>query len=540
MPEQSCSSPQFPPKLPHSLPASLSSLPTEVLVLILNNIPYHPSKHRFASLAKICLVNKFFLSITRPLLYHDISIDLEQTYDDQDSEYYKLVRTLTTNATRAKLVKEMRVSFFVGRTTRLDMVAFAYMLTQLHHLESVRASSWHERSGPLPNVFVESILIHQKGLKHLEIPTVTLDYDTFALIFITLGSLESFVGELVPPPRSKEEELFKPNCKLRRLVVTSPVVLPLQLFQILASSHASLTSLAFEISTSGNPFDLSSFPNLAQLRLVLAQDPLREHLVVPPGTDQESLSSALRPTLTSLRELPLKTLSISTKSRSIAIDFRSSHTLDALPRSIVHISLPFLTLEQDYPNSTLLTNRILEGTYRHLKHISILPTYNHLAWVGQTRQNVRAGLERVLKGFGVRVEVVKEPARRPKELRAIQTRIHQTPRIRAAQAIPVIPAILAIPAIQIMTSILGRLPSLLQHLLEYRRPRHRILHSRTFLKKLRKAREQTANPGRRYTRIFTSTEDMRWTRTKGKGKVKEFGEPRKRIGTSAQLLSLSA
>lgn len=131
-------------------------------------------------------------------------------------------------------------------------------------------------------------------------------------------------------------------------------------------------------------------------------------------------------------------------------------------------------------------------------------------------------------------------ARRPKELRAIQTRIHQTPRIRAAQAIPVIPAILAIPAIQIMTSILGRLPSLLQHLLEYRRPRHRILHSRTFLKKLRKAREQTANPGRRYTRIFTSTEDMRWTRTKGKGKVKEFGEPRKRIGTSAQLLSLSA
>jgi len=414
---RSRSSPSPPPNLGSFPPTSLASLPTEVLVLILSNIPRHPSKARFASLARICLVNRFFLSIAQPLLYHDISIDLEQTYDDQYSTYYQLVRTLTTSATRANLVKAMRVSFFGGCTTPLDMVAFAYVLTQLHQLESIRSSWYHQRTGPVNDAFVESILNHQKGLKSLEIPIVGLKYDTFASIFTTLSALECFVGDIVSRPRSKEGEHFEPICNLRRLVVTSSFFPPFQLFRLLSSSHSSLTSLAFELGTPGDPFDLSSFSNLAHLKLVLAQNVLPELHAVPSTTpratgQRDPFSSALRPTLISLGKLPIKSLSVSTHVRSIALDFRSSLILDVLPSSVLQLSIPYQALEPNRPNSILLTNRISDGSYPHLKHISILPTYDYnatyLAWVGRARQDVRAGLEQTLKKFGVRVEVVEE------------------------------------------------------------------------------------------------------------------------------------
>ena len=96
--------------------------------------------------------------------------------------------------------------------------------------------------------------------------------------------------------------------------------------------------------------------------------------------------------------------------------------------------------------------------------------------------------------------------------RAIPTRIHRTPRIPAARAIP---------AIRITPPIFMRPLTRRQVLMKSLHPHRRILEKATIrsFKKLRKAKNPKANPRMRFTGISTSTEDARWIRSEAEMEV---------------------
>jgi len=288
------------------------------------------------------------------------------------------------------------------------MIALAYVLSQIGPLASVRTSWWHARGGGyLCDLFAQAILRHQKGLKRLEIPTVTLEYDTFASVFTTLSDLDTFIGDLVPPPRSKEEERFEPVCKLRRLVITSPIDPPSLLQQILSSSHTTLTSLAFQISTYDDPFDLSPFPHLAHVRLLLVKSRRRKSRAVP-ATDRlmedvlDLIRHTVRRTLISLQATRVKTLSISTRHHLISGAIYRSTLLDILPSSLVHLSASFPFLHDRGTNRDLFFEGVRNNAFPHLKRLSVLPTS------GSTPYGIRAALRQDGKKHGVQVVIVRK------------------------------------------------------------------------------------------------------------------------------------
>lgn len=290
------------------------------------------------------------------------------------------------------------------------MVALAHILSQIGPLSSIRTSWWTTRPEELCKVFIESTLRHQKGLKRLEVPNLPLDHDTFSSIFSTLSDLDTFIGDFVHPPESKEGGLLKPICKLRRLVATSPIEHPSLLQQILSSSHSSLTSLAFIISTIDEPFDLSSLRHLTHARLLLVRAPAFR---LRPTDDTDPLISSLadllpvtvRPTLVSIQSLPVKTLSISTRDNLISRAIRHSPLFDILPSTLVHLSAAFPFWDDRGNNRDLLFEGVRNNAYPRLKRLSVLPT------TFKPFYGISAAIRRSGKKHGVQVLIVRR--RRP-------------------------------------------------------------------------------------------------------------------------------
>lgn len=366
----------LPSYLPPFPPASLSSLPTELLTRIVDYFPHHPAHERTCSLARVCLVNKFFLSIAQPLLFRNIHLNLDQDYDADFSRYRKLVQILTSGHPISKEVKDLRVSFERGGTNSIDMAVFAFVLSSIGPLESIRTSWWHDRGFDYAAEFIQAILQYQKGLKRLEIPKVHyIDSTAFSSIFTALPNLEVFIGHFPSPPNQAGP--ITPICHLRRLVITTPFDPPL-FQQITEQSHTSLTSLAIWLTTSHDPLDFSSYTHLSllrinishssqwKIRLLPVSDPLLEDL-------KDFFSKTLPQTLLSLRNLPIQTLSISAQSAELQLALKFCSFLDALPPSIVH----FTAIPQVFSQYRLGSNQLLEQirgrSYPRLKLISILP-----------------------------------------------------------------------------------------------------------------------------------------------------------------------
>jgi len=79
---------------------------------------------------------------------------------------------LTSGHPISKEVKDLRVSFQGGGTNSIDMAVFAFVLSSIGPLESIRTSWWHDRGFDYAPEFIQAILQYQKGLKRLEIPKV--------------------------------------------------------------------------------------------------------------------------------------------------------------------------------------------------------------------------------------------------------------------------------------------------------------------------------------------------------------------------------
>jgi len=292
------------------------------------------------------------------------------------------------------------------------MAVFAFVLSCVGPLESIRTSWWHDRGFEHTTEFIEAILRHQEGLKRLDIPNVHfIGSTTLPSIFTDLPDLEAFVATLPSP--SDQITSLNSACQLRRLVITTSFDLPL-FQQITHNSYSSLTSLSVWLTTIHDPVDLSHFSNLSLLRIDMAQGGryrTRAVSVTDPSTEDvfDFLSHTMRRTLESLRTLPIKTLSISTTESNLKSALMFYPFLDVLPPSIVHFAAvpPIFMLFREGPNQ--LIQRTRDRSYPHLKLVSILPGLYHdqerSRYVAAQQGKAEEGLMEKCKELGVKVEI---------------------------------------------------------------------------------------------------------------------------------------
>ncbi|GAA5831540.1 hypothetical protein JCM5353_000430, partial [Sporobolomyces roseus] len=169
--------------------SSLHAIP-ELLTYIFECIPLHPSTTCQAALARLCLVNRFFLEIARPLLYSSIRLSLDTPFDE--SPYYEhLTRTLTEEPRLAKYVQKMKVA--ATETEKVDFIVLAYILSHLALEElTITGVDFEEDQLNLAKLIVK----HQPGLKKLSLPNATMDQTVFGVLFPGLPDLKEFRGRI--------------------------------------------------------------------------------------------------------------------------------------------------------------------------------------------------------------------------------------------------------------------------------------------------------------------------------------------------------
>ncbi|GAA5842798.1 hypothetical protein JCM5353_008111, partial [Sporobolomyces roseus] len=397
-----------PPSTRPSPPPSLSTLPTEILSNILEEIPYHPSKLRCADLASLCLINHFFLDLARPLLYREVHLDFNQHYNESHSAIHRLVSTLLNIDHCSKLVK--RVGISMDDKLNLEIPTLTHLLSQLKSLESIQTGEIEEEDQA---DFVQAILKHQSGVKHLELRDFALDWK----FLDKLGALKTLVGRF-DPSQGVEEALQDVELafELDRFVSYSFSSLTNKTFgRILQSSWSSLTILAFPVNPDHVDFDLRRLENLNTLRIVLDDDEnssleaLNSHTTAQLRAKRSTVITLfvqqIRSILLSAQSLPIQTFSITVEENHVS-DILATHLLlDLLPPTLRHLGTIFEVLESNGINSSELKTALRTGLLSHLERITIFPSNGFGIWNRTTRERDEACRRSSEFGSEIRVGV---------------------------------------------------------------------------------------------------------------------------------------
>ena len=395
--------PHFPRSFP---PPSFASLPTEILTHILEEIPYHPSKHRSASLARTCLVNKNFFSIAQPLLYRQVHLNFDEDYDESDTTIYRLLGTLVNVNRCANLVKRVRIS--MDDMSNLEITTLAYLLSQLKSLESIQTGDIEDEHQA---DFVRAILKHQSSVKHLELRNLALDW-RFLNHF---GALKTLIGRF-DPEEVDASSLHGVNVtsKLDRFVSYSPLTKN-TLERILHSSWSSLSSLAFAVDPEHAHLNLQRIENLNTLRIVVEDDAdfILKPLEAGASASEEAKRSTvidlfvkqIRSILRSAQSLPIKILSITVEDPYIP-DILAPHLLlDLLPPSLRHFGSILELLEPDSINYPEIETAVRDRRQSHLEKITIFPSvgYGEYDWPRLDTDEARRRFSEFEREFQVEV-----------------------------------------------------------------------------------------------------------------------------------------
>lgn len=241
----------------------------------------------------------------------------------------------------------------------LEIPTLTHLLSQLKSLESIQTGEIEEEDQA---DFVQAILKHQSGVKHLELRDFALDWK----FLDKLGALKTLVGRF-DPSQGVEEALQDVELafELDRFVSYSFSSLTNKTFgRILQSSWSSLTILAFPVNPDHVDFDLRRLENLNTLRIVLDDDEnssleaLNSHTTAQLRAKRSTVITLfvqqIRSILLSAQSLPIQTFSITVEENHVS-DILATHLLlDLLPPTLRHLGTIFEVLESNGINSSEL------------------------------------------------------------------------------------------------------------------------------------------------------------------------------------------
>ncbi|GAA5876862.1 hypothetical protein JCM16303_006313 [Sporobolomyces ruberrimus] len=251
---------------PH--PSRSPSIPPELLLEIFSAILLAPPSKRNATLASLCRVNRLFLRIARPLLYQEVRFNLNREYCVAESPQVSAFETLVGNEECADLVKSVRLGYRTA--SRPKFVIFAYLLSQLKNVESVKVAT---DTGPQDAAFVADFLLtiarHCPKLRHLELPQQPgLHNRDCDILFSAFPNLETFEGHLGFSSVQNHTERTDLNpFHLKRLVLRSPSYRAATITWLLSRSFDSLTTLSFRLDGFAQLVDLSPLRHLSSLHI---------------------------------------------------------------------------------------------------------------------------------------------------------------------------------------------------------------------------------------------------------------------------------
>lgn len=266
----------------------------------------------------------------------------------------------------SKLVKGIHIQ--MEDINSLQMTAFAYLLSHLGALESVKID---EGDYETLRKLARTVQKHQIGIKHLEIRESFVEWESEWELLNGLETLETFVTNCYHLTDSGIDSSFANlACELYRFVSHS--CLTISIFErILHSSWESLVTLAFPINSGHACFDLHRLKNLHTLRIKL------EDVVKDSSSRQIQLAhknayvEAIRLILRSVQSLSLKTLSVATESSEVADGLVNIRLFDLLPPSLHHFGTNYALLKPGGVNFSEVVKAKRDGRLKHLQKITI-------------------------------------------------------------------------------------------------------------------------------------------------------------------------
>ncbi|GAA5897388.1 uncharacterized protein JCM6883_006684 [Sporobolomyces salmoneus] len=320
-------------------PPTITSLPPEFISEIFRAIPGRPGSEstRDRTLASLCLVNRLFLQLARPILYREVYVDFTEDFEEEKFfrsvkffRSFKILRTLIDVPRCGTLVKRLR--FDLGRVEIpfIRAKVLARLLTALKSLEGIEVINGVRNQG------IDGVIVRcRPRLKSLEVPEMELDGNNLFRIFNTLDELEVYVGPL--PAVHQELDVwataFPPSSHLRRVAVNFPVD-PDSFRRYIEPSRHVLTKLAISLDVEHHEFDLSGFSNLTELHIRLGNVPktnfsldyvalerssarIRRFITSKHREDVANFASSIQRLLRSTQSTPIKYLTISTSRDTI-------------------------------------------------------------------------------------------------------------------------------------------------------------------------------------------------------------------------------
>ncbi|GAA5871030.1 hypothetical protein JCM8547_005336 [Rhodosporidiobolus lusitaniae] len=274
--------PTPPPSPAPRPPASLHSLPTELVALVLSHLP-------LSSLPAVSLVSRAFLPLSRSSLYRDLVLRTQRNgraapsgSSALDERSTALLKTLEGNEGLRKAVKKVDFDLL----SHLSADETASILGQIFALlseEGVRelklgAGAYGHGMGFKPLRHALSSLPPSsaagKSLRILDVEDCTGAPHTLAAVLVRLPALEELkVGQFLlekgdydPSPSAL------PFFRLRSLTATKGRITPLAFKFLTSSSHSTLHTLALpicDLPSKHASFDLSSFSSSSLSSLTL-------------------------------------------------------------------------------------------------------------------------------------------------------------------------------------------------------------------------------------------------------------------------------
>ncbi|GAA5876745.1 hypothetical protein JCM16303_006273 [Sporobolomyces ruberrimus] len=243
-------------------------IPPELLRDIFAAIPHHPSRKRNSTLASLCLVNRTWLAIARPLLYREVRLNVLRR------QGLGSISATTPDLTHVSLFPDLVRTVKIasdGVVIPNDVTRLSALLSLLKDVEAINLEPRQARiDGATVPKLVETVILHCPKLRQLELPNPYVHYDQEPVdlnpILSAFPCLESLRGHLKldhPSTSAPPSPLFH----LKRLVLCSPFDL-VTFAAMTSNSYDSLTTLSLRIDGSSDLIDLSRFHNLTSLHLV--------------------------------------------------------------------------------------------------------------------------------------------------------------------------------------------------------------------------------------------------------------------------------
>lgn len=166
------------------------------------------------------------------------------------------------------MVKSVRLGYRTA--SRPNLVIFAYLLSQLKNVESVKVAT---NTGAQDAAFVADFLLaiarHCPKLRHLELPQQPELYTrNCRILFSAFPNLETFEGHLAfSSVRNHAERTDLNPFHLKRLVLRSSSYRAATITCFLLTSFGSLTTLSFRLDGFAQPVDLSPLHHLSSLHI---------------------------------------------------------------------------------------------------------------------------------------------------------------------------------------------------------------------------------------------------------------------------------